>query len=45
MQAVGDTTGVDKSTVSPAVHNADAILEAITVLTQEKLHYGMLIVD
>ena len=35
MQSVGDTTGVDNSTVSP-----DAIL-----LTQGKLHYRILIVD
>ena len=27
LQVVGDTTGVDKSTVSLAVHNADTILE------------------
>ena len=40
LQVVGDTTGVDKSTVP---HNADAILETITVLTHEKLHYGILI--
>ena len=40
LQAVGDTIGVDKSTVSLAVHNTDAILETITVLTQ-----GILIVD
>ena len=33
LQVVGDTTEVDKSTVSLAVHNADAILETITVLT------------
>ena len=44
LQVVGDTTGVDKSTVSLAVHNADAILETITVLTHGKLHYGILIV-
>ena len=36
LQVVSDTTGVDKSTVSLAVHNADAILEAITVLTHGK---------
>ena len=41
---VGDTTGVDKSIVSLAVHRADAILEAITVLTHGRLHYGILIV-
>ena len=35
----------DKSTVSLAVHNADAILETIAVLTHGKLHYGILIVD
>ena len=45
LQVVGDTTGVDKSTVSLAVHNADAILETITVLTHGKLHYGILTVD
>ena len=44
LQVVGDTTGVDKSTVSLAVHNADAILETITVLTHGKLHYGILII-
>jgi len=42
---VGDTTGVDKSTVSLAVHDADAILKTITVLTHSKLHYGIRIVD
>ena len=31
---VGDTTGIDKSTISLAVHNSGAILEAIAVLTQ-----------
>ena len=41
----GDTTGVDKSTVSLAVHDADDILETITVLAHRKLHYGILIVD
>ena len=45
LQVVGDTTGVDKSTVSLAVHNADAILETITVVTHGELHYGTLIVD
>ena len=35
---------IDKSTVSLAVHNADAILETITVLTHGKLHYEILIV-
>ena len=45
LQVVGDTTGVDKSTVLLAVYNADAILETITVLTHGKLHYGILIVD
>ena len=45
LQVVGDTIGVDKSTVSLAVHNADAILKTITVLTHRKLHYGILIVD
>ena len=44
MQVVGDTTGVDKSIVSLTAHKADAILEAITVLTHGKLHYGILIV-
>ena len=45
LQVVGDTTGVDKSTVSLAVHNGDAILETITVLTHGILHYGILTVD
>ena len=45
LRVVGDTTGVDKSTVLLAVYNADAILETITVLTHGKLHYGILIVD
>ena len=45
LQVVGDTTGVDKSTVSLPVHNADNILETITVLTHGKMHYGILIVD
>ena len=45
LQVVGDTTGVDKSTVSLAVHYVDAIWETITVLTRGKLHYGILIVD
>ena len=40
LQAVGDTTGVDKSTVSLAVHNADTILETITVLTHGKCIMG-----
>ena len=40
LQVVGDTTGVDKSTVSLAVHNADAILETITVLTHGKMYLG-----
>ena len=44
LQVIGDTTGVDKSIVSRTVHKADAILEAITVLTHRKLHYGILIV-
>ena len=44
LQVVGDATGVDKSTVSLVVHNADAIVETITVLTHGKLHYGILIV-
>ena len=44
LQVVGDTTGVDKSIVSLAVHRADTILEAITVLTHRRLHYGILIV-
>ena len=39
LQVVGDTTGVDKSTVSLAVYNTDAILETITVLTHGKLGY------
>ena len=33
---VGDTTGGGKSTVSRTVHNTDAILETITVLTHWK---------
>ena len=45
LQVVGDITGIDNSTVSLAVHNADAILKRITVLTHGKLHYGILIVD
>ena len=45
LQVVGDTTAVDKSTVSLGVHNADATLETITVLTHGKLHHGILIVD
>ena len=45
LQVVGDTTGVRKSTISLAVHNADAILETLTALTHGKLHYGILIVD
>ena len=45
LQVVGDTTGVDKSTVSLAVHNTDGILETITVLTQGKLYYGTLNVN
>ena len=44
-QVVGDTTGVDKSTVSLAVHDVNATLETITVLTHGKLHYGILFVD
>ena len=44
LQVVGETTGVDKSIVSLAVHGADAILEANTMLTHGKLHYGILIV-
>ena len=44
LQVVSDTTGVDKSIVSLAVHRADTILEAITVLTHKRLHYGILIV-
>ena len=31
LRVVGDTTGVDKSTVSLTVHNRNAILEIITV--------------
>ena len=42
---VGDTTGGGKSTVSRAVHDTDAMLETITMLTHGKLHYGILIVD
>ena len=42
---VGDTTGYGKSTVSLAVHDTDAMLKTITVLTHGKLHYGILIVD
>ena len=45
LQVVGDTTGVHKSTISLAVHDADTILETITVLTHGKLNYGILIVD
>ena len=45
LQVVRDASEVEKSTVSLAAHNADAILEAITVLTHGKLHYGILIVD
>ena len=46
LQAISDTTGVDKSTVSLAVHNADTVLETITVLTHgTELHYGILTVD
>ena len=45
LQVVSDTTGVDKSTVALAVHNADTILETITVLTHGKMLYGILIVD
>ena len=41
LQVVDDTTGVGKSIVSLAVHNTDAILEIITVLTYGKLHYGI----
>ena len=44
LQVIGDTTGVDKSIVSLAVHRADTILEAIIVLTHKRLHYGILIV-
>ena len=43
-QVVGDTTGVDKSTVSLVVHIANTILETITALSHRKLHYGILIV-
>ena len=42
---VGDTTGGGKSTVSLAVHDTDARLKTITMLTHGKLHYGILIVD
>ena len=45
LQVIGDITGVDKSTVSRALHNTDAMLETITVLTHGKLHYGIPIVD
>ena len=45
LQVVGDTTGVDKSTVSLAVHNADTLLETIAVLAHGKMHNGILIVD
>ena len=44
LQIVGDTNGVDESIVSLTVHKADAILEASTVVTHGKLHYGILIV-
>ena len=44
LQVVGDTTAVDKSTVSLVVHNANTILKTITALTHRKLHYGILIV-
>ena len=37
LQVVGDTTGVDKSTVSLAVHNADATLETHSAYSQEIL--------
>ena len=40
LQVVGDTTGVDKSIVSLTVHKADAILEAITVLTHRNCIMG-----
>ena len=42
---VGDTTGGGKSTVSLAVHDTDAMLKTITVLTHGKLDYGILTVD
>ena len=42
---VSDTTGGGKSTVSLAVHDTDAMLKTITVLTHGKLQYGILIVD
>ena len=42
---VGDTTGGGKSTVSRALHNTDAMLETITLLTHGKLHYGIQILD
>ena len=45
LQVVGDTTGVDKSTILLAVYNTDTILETITVFTNGKLHYGILIID
>ena len=44
LQVVGDTTGVDKSTVSLVVHTANTILETITALSHRKLHYEILIV-
>ena len=37
MQVNGNTTGVEKSTVSLADHNADAILQTITVLTSREI--------
>ena len=42
LQVVSNTAGVDKSTVSLAVYNADAILETVTLLTHRRLHYGIL---
>ena len=42
---VDGTTGGGKSTVSLAVHDTDAMLETITVLTHGKLHYGIVVVD
>ena len=45
LQVVDDTTEVDKSTVSLAVHiNADAILETITVLAHGNFYYGILLI-
>ena len=40
LQVVGNTTGVDKSTVSLAVHNADAILKQSKCLLTENCIMG-----